>query len=78
MAYSNIKFCISGEMNGTVAALSAEGSLLRREGQPGDVTGPQGLGGWGGPRSEPLPNFDGLDNFESVRSFLLSVSLTSG
>lgn len=48
MAHSNIKFCISGEMNGTVAALSAEGSLLRREGQPGDVTGPQGLGGWGG------------------------------
>lgn len=53
MAHSNIKFCISGEMNGTVAALSAEGSLLRREGQPGDVTGPQGLGGWVGGVRDP-------------------------
>lgn len=45
MAHSNIKFCIRGDEWNHGRALRAEGSLLRREGWPGDVIGPRGLGG---------------------------------
>ena len=70
MAHSNIKFCIRGDEWNHGQALRAEGSLLRREGRPGDVIGPRRLGRGGGcPRSKSLPNFDGLDTLKVSGQF---------
>lgn len=61
-------------MYGTTAELSM--NPAEKEGQAKGFQGPPGMGG--GPRSESLPDFDGLDTFENVRPVILSVSLTSG